>query len=299
MSPPGDDPALHLDASRVNAPFRLILCGVDASRPSREAVQQALFLGRGGEVDFVSVTEVVGVGPTRRSQLEPARAETALGDARDAAREAGVVAHCELVEAGDPARALVERGAQYDLLVLGSHGHSRAEAMLVGTTAGIVLHRAAVPVWVARPLLADPFPGPVVVGTRGRPEDGIVVELGARVASAFGTPLTLLHVGETHSAGQRHELAVQTTRAQDFTGTEPVVVHEDGRPADRIVAFAESIGAGLVAVGGSRRRGVRALRSVSESVGAHARSSVLVVRRLQPGRSGAPSASPESPFTSR
>jgi nucleotide-binding universal stress UspA family protein len=66
-----------------------------------------------------------------------------------------------LVE-GSPARALVQRACsgEYDLIVMGSHGHGRLHGALLGCVSQKVLHASPVPVLLARAPREEPAPAP-------------------------------------------------------------------------------------------------------------------------------------------
>ena len=55
-----------------------------------------------------------------------------------------------IVEIGDPAHWLIEASERAQLLVVGSHGCSRARGMLLGSVGAAVVNRARIPVIVAR-----------------------------------------------------------------------------------------------------------------------------------------------------
>jgi nucleotide-binding universal stress UspA family protein len=55
-----------------------------------------------------------------------------------------------IVEIGDPARRLIEASERAQLLVVGSHGCSRARGMLLGSVGAAVVNKARIPVLVAR-----------------------------------------------------------------------------------------------------------------------------------------------------
>jgi nucleotide-binding universal stress UspA family protein len=57
-----------------------------------------------------------------------------------------------IVEIGDPARRLIEASERAQLLVVGSHGCSRARGMLLGSVGAAVVNKARIPVLVARQL---------------------------------------------------------------------------------------------------------------------------------------------------
>ena len=55
-----------------------------------------------------------------------------------------------IVEIGDPARRLIEASERAQLLVVGSHGCSRARGMLLGSVGAAVVNKSRIPVLVAR-----------------------------------------------------------------------------------------------------------------------------------------------------
>ena len=57
-----------------------------------------------------------------------------------------------IVEIGDPARRLIEASERAQLLVVGSHGCSRARGMLLGAVGAAVVNKSRIPVLVARQL---------------------------------------------------------------------------------------------------------------------------------------------------
>lgn len=261
-------------------PFARILCGVNAGRPATEAVREALTLAAGGAaLHFIAIADHIGVGATRTALLSPHRADAALAEARQMAKEAGIAATSERIDDPYAVGRLLEEARSHDLLVVGCPLRSRAPGMLVGEAAGVALHRADVPVLLARTTAsATPVPAQVLVATSATPADRPTVEAGARIAQRHASPLTLLHVADERSPEQRHELALQAATAQEITGADPVVLTDPGHPVARIVEVADSHDGTLVVMGASGRRGLGALGSVSERVGARTRGSVLVMR---------------------
>jgi nucleotide-binding universal stress UspA family protein len=111
----------------IPPPFGRIVCGVDASRTSHIAVEQSIALsGPSTALVFVCVRYRGGVGPTRQATIGTERAEHALQEAVDAAREKGVDAVAEILPGDDPGRVLLDESSRSDLLVVASHGGSRA-----------------------------------------------------------------------------------------------------------------------------------------------------------------------------
>jgi nucleotide-binding universal stress UspA family protein len=64
-----------------------------------------------------------------------------------------------LVE-GPPAKALIERAKSgaFDLIVMGSHGHGRLHATLLGCVSQKVLHASPIPVLLTRAPEPEPAP---------------------------------------------------------------------------------------------------------------------------------------------
>ena len=270
----------QVDASSVPAPFARLLCGVDGSRASERAVDLALALaGTAAAVHLLAVCHVRGAGPTRMAELGRERAEEALRAARLLARDAGARASTELVDAPDPRRALLQAARSHDVLVLGTHGHSRAEGILLGGTATLALHACEVPVLVARAVPEGRALGErVIVASDGSPGIRRVAEVAGAIAARAGGHTMLLHVTELDRHEVRRELAQEATDLFLATGTEPVVSSVPGRPANAVVAAAAEHEATLLVLGSRGLGGVRALGSVSERVGAAAPCPVLVLR---------------------
>jgi nucleotide-binding universal stress UspA family protein len=61
------------------------------------------------------------------------------------------IAAAAVVELGDPAEIIVERAADYDLVVLGTHGRTGVARLVAGSVAEAVVRRAPCPVLTVRP----------------------------------------------------------------------------------------------------------------------------------------------------
>jgi nucleotide-binding universal stress UspA family protein len=263
----------------VPPPFGRIVCGLDGSRSSAIAAEQAIALsGAGTALVFVCVREQRGAGATRQTTISTERADTALEMAVAAAREAGIDAAAEILPGHDPREVLLDEASRSDLLVVASHGGSRAGGIAIGSTASAAVHRSQVPVLVARrPPEGVPFPAGILVATDGSRDAGRAVELTARIGHAAGSTVYLLTVDRgAHADPQR-----TSVEAADLTaalGRAPTIVRETGHPSERIIDIARSERVSLVAVGSRGLTGVRALGSVSERVAHRAPCSVLVAR---------------------
>ncbi len=134
--------------------FTDIVVGVDGSEAGYEACRQAARLVRAeGHVEFVCV---IDVAETVHAGFSATRIADELAAGGTAALDAAVGLFPGRSSRGTPRRgavpellaALESSGAT--LLVVGSHGHRRAEEILLGGVAGELLHAAPCSVLVAR-----------------------------------------------------------------------------------------------------------------------------------------------------
>lgn len=263
----------------IPPPFGRIVCGVDGSRSSPVAVEQAIALsGPSTALVFVCVRETRGAGATRQATISVERADAALEDAVAAAREAGIDAAAEILPGHDPRSVLLDEASRSDLLVVASHGGSRAGGIALGSTASAAVHRAGVPVLVARrPPEGAVFPERILVASDGSPDAERAVELTARVGHRHRSSVYLLSV-DPGPHGNTTRIAVEAVDLTAALGREPTVLRVSGHTVDRILEAATSEGVTLVALGSRGLSGARALGSVSERVAHGAACSVLVAR---------------------
>jgi nucleotide-binding universal stress UspA family protein len=212
------------------------------------------------------------------STITSARAEAALEQGIRIAAAAGIDATSEIVRNAVVGDALLEQVANYDLLVVGSHGHSWAGGIMLGSSATFVVHRSPASVLVARRALNQlpQFPKKILVASDGSPESTLAVEAVAGIACNHHSQVFCLHI-EGLEAGHR-ALAEQSVRLTELTGREPTVIEEHDHVHETIVRVAEQEHASLIVVGSRGLGGVRALGSVSERVAHKAHCSVLIVR---------------------
>jgi nucleotide-binding universal stress UspA family protein len=239
--------------------FERIVCGVDGSASSLEAVRQADVLAAdGGRLVLVAAVDLTDalhfqIAPTAvhaaRRALEQAeeldrRALAALDRARSEVVRTTDVA--TLPASGSPARCLAESAATEGatLIGVGSHGLGRAEEL--GGVAVRLLHRAGCSLHVARaPARGRWSPQRIVVGADGSPPSDAAVAVARELGARLGAEVEGLTV-EHHRAG--HSLV---------------------EAAD---------GADLLVVGRRGSHRAHLLGSVSHHVARTARCSVLVVR---------------------
>jgi len=239
--------------------FERIVCGVDGSEASLEAVRQAdVLLADGGRLVLVAAVDLTDALHFQIAPTAVHAARHALERAEELDRQALASldrARAELVRAADvatqeasgsPSRCLTEvamsEGAS--LIVVGSHG--RGDALTLGSVAMRLLHRSRCSLHIARaPAEGRWSPSRIVVGADGSPQSEAAVaaarELGARLGGEVDE-LTIEH----HRAG--HGLVVAAA------------------------------GADLLVVGRRGSHGAHLLGSVSHHVARAARCSVLVVR---------------------
>ena len=137
--------------------YRHILVALDGSADSKTALRHAITLARDQNARLTLMTVVphvptpVGPGvapPPDTDESHNAIIKEALADIP---KDIGVTTRLEHGEIADTILKLVAT-EDYDLLVMGSHGHSRVHRALLGSVSERVLHKAAVPVLMLRSL---------------------------------------------------------------------------------------------------------------------------------------------------
>ena len=265
-------------ARRPPIALKHIVCGVDGGRRAVLAIDQALDLTGDGRVTFVAVAHVVGDGATAQASLGDLRAEHALDAARRTARDRAITADTDLLHCANAADALIERAAGADLLVVGAPLHARAGGIVEGATSARLVHRATMPVLIAREASSGTrFPQRIVLATDGSEGSDRAADLTAAIASAHGSEVTMVHAGAS-TDDARHRMVEQAAWIADATGAEPVWAVPTSRPVAAICQCVEWNQASLVVLGARGVSGVRALGSVSERVAHEAPCSVLIAR---------------------
>jgi nucleotide-binding universal stress UspA family protein len=260
--------------------YSYILCGVDGSRPSREAARQAAVrAGERAALIYVAVSWEQGVGATAVATLNHTHAQECLRRACEEARELGVKTPIPMEEeSDDPTRKLMDLVAGHDLLVLGMRGHSRAGGIMVGSAASAALHRSPVPVLVARrPPEGIDFPSRILLASDGTTQSDAATGHAAQLAARFGSYVAIVAAGD-HEAPVRRGLAEQAARIKALTGSEPEILDRPGSPHHAVAEAARDFEASLVVTGSRGLSGVAALKSASERIAHAAPCSVLVIR---------------------
>jgi nucleotide-binding universal stress UspA family protein len=135
--------------------YRHILVALDGSADSKTALRHAVILARDQNAKLTLMTVVphiptpVGPGVAPPPETDESHNEIIKEALAEIPRDIGVTTR---LEHGEIALTILKVVAedQYDLLVMGSHGHSRVHRALLGSVSEKVLHKAKVPVLMLR-----------------------------------------------------------------------------------------------------------------------------------------------------
>ncbi|HYN94320.1 MAG TPA: universal stress protein [Pilimelia sp.] len=153
----------------------LIVVGVDGSDGGRRALDWAVreAASRGGAVQAVIAWSVDDIAPRPLVTTSPTAERDRAAAILDEEISGVVQRHRsrlpvagEVVE-GSPAEALTAAASAADLLVLGSHGHSRVRHTVLGSVSDACIRRANCPV-VVLPVPVSTPPAPAEPALRGR-----------------------------------------------------------------------------------------------------------------------------------
>jgi len=304
--------------------MKKILFATDFSACAARAEEYALFLARtcGAQLCIVHVLEFQpGMDPNfvvNSLYLEQLRKETdsRLQDLVAGAKRDGIVAEGQHV-LGIPSQRVNEqaRHADVDLIVVGTHGATGLEHILLGSTAERVVKGAPCPVLTVR--------GPRERGRTERPPAPAesprithllvaldfsdcsmdAFEYAVQMAAQFGSKVTLLHVIEpvsygldftlTHTADihkRREQVEARLIELAGLVSARGLVAEHrirGGLPADGVLDTATEQKCDLIVMGTHGRRGVSHLLSgsVAEAVLRRADCPVLTVKspKFAPG----------------
>jgi nucleotide-binding universal stress UspA family protein len=135
--------------------YHHILVALDGSADSQTALRHAVTLARDQNAKLTLLTVVphqpTPVGPGVAPPPETAESHNEIIKEALAVipKDVGVTTRLEQGEIAITILKVVAED-QYDLLVMGSHGHSRVHRALLGSVSEKVLHKAAVPVLMLR-----------------------------------------------------------------------------------------------------------------------------------------------------
>jgi nucleotide-binding universal stress UspA family protein len=303
-----------------------ILCPVDFSEFSGPALERAVRLGEWFEArvevlhvnPFLPFAMPAGMGPA--FYAEPLEAAAAQRD--EAARglgslvapflDAGVPIDTKVLE-GEPWRIILEEanGFPADLLVLGTHGRSGFEQLLLGSVTEKVLRRAPCPVLTVGHVRAHSPKGPLFRRilcaadlTQASPH---TLDVALSLATENDAEITLLHVLENfpgdHGAGLvqrvpeirplRHELVAEARAELRKAVPSPVRTFcevtervETGSPWSEILRVAEQMDAELIVMGAHATGAVGRMLfgSTTSQVVRRAQCPVLIIQESHKAR---------------
>lgn len=259
--------------------FTTIVCGVDGTPASAEAVRQAARLAdRHSRLLLLSVVDeasaAAATAPGAGVVLPPPTVELEEGALDEAAatvrsEHAGLRVEAKVLE-GPVLPTLLDALSkeQATLVVLGRHGHSRLAGIVLGSAMTKMLHDAPCSLLVSGKENSA-FPQSIVVGYDGSEQGDAAIRAAAEVAQRVGVPLEAVCA----RGGKEVDLGPLQARLTELAPGVALTV-EDKDP----VAALTSAGADLIVVGSRGLHGLKAIGSVSERVAHKADGSVLVVR---------------------
>jgi nucleotide-binding universal stress UspA family protein len=229
----------------------------------------------GGAVHFIAVRVDRQLGPEYRQQ----QLEKGLEEAARLAQEAGISASIELgSDRRSAANVLLPLSKRHDLLVLGTHGRSRAAGIMLFGTSSKAAHVTDRPLLIARePPGQGRFPTHVIIASDGSLGSWAPMRIGARVAAAFNSKLEVLHVVEGTHPRRHRVIEDQIAEIGETTGEKPALSEPRGHAAHEIIKATESKAPSILICGRRGLSGIKALGSVSERVVHRAACSVLLV----------------------
>jgi nucleotide-binding universal stress UspA family protein len=151
FEPPSAEPGAVL--------YKHLLIATDGSECSQQATRYGLLLTQalGAEVTFLSVVRTMtrpqGAGLPLSQALSlveedaQTQAENMLEQVRAQAQQVGVTARVKLMQ-GQPVDAIVKQALLHDLLVMGTHGRTGLDKLMMGSVAEGVVRRCQTPVLV-------------------------------------------------------------------------------------------------------------------------------------------------------
>jgi nucleotide-binding universal stress UspA family protein len=296
--------------------FTEILCPVDLSDVSRRALDHARVLARWYGATLTVLEVAWAALPPSAS---PAAASSAVGAALLPASERDLLDQLEAFCGTEPdvrMKARVREGAVVpkileeahqigaDLIVMGTHGHSGFDRLLLGSIAEKTLHKAVCPVMTVPPTspaphqTAEPFKR-IVCAMDFSPASFAALNHGLSLAQEADGALTVVHVLDEppdrtipsglgpevaadrrlhHSAALRELRLAVPDEARNWCQVDEVV--RTGRPHEEVVALTGEAGADLVVVGVHGRTGLRRpfVGSTTNQIVRHAACPVLTVR---------------------
>ena len=296
---------------RLVIEFKQILCPTDLSEPSIRSLTYAAAFARWYEARLTVLHVVPTFEPITAVQVVfPMSRDEVLDEMRRITDKAGMGSiHPRLsAHEGDPARNIVDQALEIaaDLVVMGTHGRSGFERLLIGSVAEKVLRKAPCPVLLVPPHVTAKTPpdvsfrhimcpmdfSPSALQALGlaldlaRQSDGVVTVLHALEWLAEDEPREYTHFNVPEyrrylidDARQRLQ-ALVSEESRTWTAIEDRVVL--GRPYREILRVAADSGTDLIVMGAQGRGGLglTLFGSTTQQVVRAATCPVLTVRSV-------------------
>lgn len=195
--------------------YRRILIPVDGSPCGGHTVSWALSFAEavGAEVTFLHVLENLPLsmytlpgGALYRAELMPElerAGKVLLENAQAEAEALGVTLETLIVKAEHPARAILQREADHDLTIMGTHSRRGLDRLFLGSVTEGVLRRSEKPQLVVRCPTEDAPRGTqearfgrILLPIDGSPCSARATDEGLQLARALGAQVTFLHALE-------------------------------------------------------------------------------------------------------
>jgi nucleotide-binding universal stress UspA family protein len=174
---------------------------------------------------------------------------------------------CEpLIATGDPAEEILETARQgdYDMIVLGSHGHSALRGFLLGTVHAKILHHTNRPILIARDFREIKR---VLVAYRGSQCDQDALKFVGPLLARKRPQMTVLHVqenGREGSAEFAQACLLEGNRTLTDLGHEPEIKTRKGEYVDEVLQEVKSSPYDLVILGAYGHSKPKLLRVISD-----------------------------------
>lgn len=269
-------------------PFERVLCAVDFSDTSREALRYATMLAQcsGGELHIAHATYFEPPLYFTHGQMEELRhqAEHSRSAAEDALRkfaaEAGAgTQHVHLAD-GPAADVIVALAATLGahLIVMGTHGRTGLNRLMLGSVAEKLMRMSPVPVLAVRTGTRTPEVRHILCPVNNTPMARSALMLASGMAACTNARLTALHVRESDDAATIEDICAWIAREPLPGSCDVRDLTREGDAATEIIRTAQDMRADLIVLGASHKRFFDAsvLGSTTVRVTRHAPVPVLV-----------------------
>jgi nucleotide-binding universal stress UspA family protein len=187
---------------------------------------------------------------------------------------------CEpIIATGDPAEEILETAQQgdYDMIVLGSHGHSALRGFLLGTVHAKILHHTKQPILIARDFREIKR---VLVAYRGSQCDQDALKFVGPLLARKKPQMTVLHVqenGRGASAEFGQACLIEGNLTLKDLGHEPETKTKKGEYVDEVLREVKNSPYDLVVLGAYGHSKPKLLQMISDEALNLVRSTTLPV----------------------